>query len=136
MTIGKDLKRLVRARMKKTGESYTAARLQLLNKNVERPAEAGHYRNVAKAEAARYAEIAGTSDASLKEATGCNWERWVRTLDRAGAAKKSHREIGKLVAFFGTTSSWTRTVTAGYERIRGLRQKKQRRGAAAVRSLL
>ena len=24
------------------------------------------------------------SDASVKEATGCNWERWVRTLDRAG----------------------------------------------------
>ena len=32
MPTGKDLKRLVRARMKKTGESYTAARAQLLKK--------------------------------------------------------------------------------------------------------
>ena len=115
MTIGKDLKRLVRARMKKTGESYTAARTQLLKKKTN------------AAEAARYAEIAGMSDASLKEATGCTWERWVRTLDRAGAAQKSHREIAKLVAFFGTSSWWTQMVTVGYERIRGLRQRGQLR---------
>ena len=138
MTIGKDLKRLVRARMKKTGESYTAARLQILNKNTERPAKTGRYRSVAKAEAARnrnvakadvarYAEIAGMSDASVKEATGCNWERWVRALDRAGAAQKSHREIAKIVAFFGTPSWWTQMVTVGYERIRGLREKGQLR---------
>ena len=122
MTIGKDLKRLVRARMKKTGESYTAARLQLLKKNTERPR-----RSAAKAEAAGYAAIAGMSDASVKEATGCNWERWVRTLDRAGAAQKSHREIAKIVAFFGTPSWWTQMVTVGYERIRGLREKGQLR---------
>jgi len=115
MTIAKDLKRLVRARMKKTGESYTAARTQLLKKKTN------------AAEAARYAEIAGMSDASLKEATGCTWERWVRTLDRAGAAQKSHREIAKLVAFFGTSSWWTQMVTVGYERIRGLRQRGQLR---------
>jgi hypothetical protein len=109
MTIGKDLKRLVRARMKKTGESYTTARLRLLKKKSTAPAEAG-----------RYAELAGMSDASVKEATGCTWDRWVRTLDRAGAAEKSHREIAKIVAFFGTPSWWTQMVTVGYERIRVL----------------
>jgi len=108
MPTGKDLKRLVRARMKKTGESYTAARAQLLRKR-------------------SYAAIAGMSDASVKEATGCNWERWVKTLDKAGAAQKPHREIAKLVAFFGTPSWWTQMVTVGYERIRGLREKGQRR---------
>jgi hypothetical protein len=43
MPTGKDLKRLVRDRMKKTGESYTAARMQLLKKKpvAARPAEAG-----------------------------------------------------------------------------------------------
>jgi hypothetical protein len=71
MPTGKDLKRLVRARMKKTGESYTAARAQLLKKKKT-------------ATNTGYAEVAGMSDASLREATGCNWERWVRTLDRAG----------------------------------------------------
>jgi hypothetical protein len=127
MTIGKDLKRLVRARMNKTGESYTTARLQLLKKRTTnvRPAEAGRY--VRTAEAARYAELAGMSDASVKEGTGCTWGRWVRTLDRAGAAEKSHREIATLVAFFGTPSWWTQMVTVGYERIRGLRARGQLR---------
>ena len=32
MTQNKDLKRLVRARMKKTGEAYTAARAQIMKK--------------------------------------------------------------------------------------------------------
>jgi len=124
MPTGKDLKRLVRARMKKTGESYTAARTQLLKKKVATvtPPKGGHYRD--------YAAIAGMSDASVKEATGCNWERWVRTLDRAGAANKSHREIAKLVAFFGTPSWWTQMVTVGYERIRCMRQKGQLRDGA------
>ena len=123
MPTGKDLKRLVRARMKKTGESYTAARAQLLRKKA-----VGTKSVVARgAASARYAEIAGMSDASVRKATGCNWERWVRTLDRAGAASKSHREIAKLVAFFGTPSWWTQMVTVGYERIRGLREKGQLR---------
>jgi hypothetical protein len=88
MPTEKDLKRLVRARMKKTGESYTAARAQLLKK-----------KEYARSD---YAEIAGMSDASVKEATGCTWERWVSTLDRAGAMQKSHGEIAKIVAFFKT----------------------------------
>jgi len=121
MPTGKDLKRLVRARMTKTGESYTAARAQLLKKKIAR---GGGNRDVA------YAEIAGMSDASVKAATGCTWERWVRALDKAGAATKSHREIAKLVAFFGTPSWWTQMVTVGYERIRGLRARGQQRSGA------
>jgi hypothetical protein len=113
MPTEKDLKRLVRARMKKTGESYTAARAQLLKK-----------KEYARSD---YAEIAGMSDASVKEATGCTWERWVSTLDRAGAMQKSHGEIAKIVAFFKTPSWWTQMVTVGYERIRGLREKGQLR---------
>jgi len=108
MPTGKDLKRLVRARMKKTGESYTAARAQLLRKR-------------------SYAELAGMSDASVKKATGCTWERWVRSLDKWGAATKSHREIVAMVSTFGAPDWWTQMVTVGYERIRGLRDKGQRR---------
>ena len=37
MPTQKDFKRLVRSRMKKTGEAYTAARLQILNKNEPEP---------------------------------------------------------------------------------------------------
>jgi hypothetical protein len=127
MPTGKDLKRLVRARMKKTGESYTAARAQLLKRKLTltSPPTGGHYRS--HTGDTSYAEVAGMSDASVREATGCNWKRWVRTLDRAGAATKSHREIAKLVAFFGTPNWWTQMVTVGYERIRGLRAKGQLR---------
>src|SRR5262245_4034131 len=122
MPAEKDLKRLVRARMKKTGESYTAARAQLLRKKiaVSGPPKGGH-------DVRDYAEIAGMSDAAVKEATGCTWERWVRTLDRAGAMQKSHGEIAKIVAFFKTPSWWTQMVTVGYERIRKLREKGQLR---------
>ena len=119
MPTGKDLKRLVRARMKKTGESYTAARAQLLQKRI-----------APVAAVADFAKIAGMSDASVKEATGCTWERWVKALDKAGAAEKSHRDIAKLVAFYGTPSWWTQMVTVGYERIRGLRDKGQQRSGS------
>jgi hypothetical protein len=40
MPINKDFKKLVRARMSKTGESYTAARAQLLRKPALRAASA------------------------------------------------------------------------------------------------
>jgi len=53
MTDKKDLKRRVRARMAKTGESYAAARAQLLAKREPRPAE--------------YAELAGMSDEAVRK---------------------------------------------------------------------
>ena len=108
----KDLKRLVRARMQKTGESYTAARLQLLKKNEST-------RNLAK--------VAGMSDASVSKQTGRTWAEWVRVLDAADAAKKTHREIAAHVSSLGTPSWWTQMVAVGYERIRGLRERGQQR---------
>ena len=109
----KDLKKLVRARMKKTGEAYTAARLQLLNKSQPRP---------------DYAELAGMSDATISKRTGRTWAEWVRVLDAERAAEKPHREIAAYVSSLGTPDWWTQTVTVGYERIRGLRDRGQRRG--------
>jgi hypothetical protein len=108
----KDLKRLVRARMQKTGESYTAARLQLLKKNQT---------------TRRLATVAGMSDASVSKQTGRTWAEWVRLLDAADAAKKTHREIAARVSSLGTPSWWTQMVTVGYERIRGLRERGQQR---------
>ncbi len=113
MTQQKDLKRLVRARMQKTGESYTAARLQLTKKNEST-------RDLAK--------VAGMSDASVSRKTGRGWAEWVRMLDAAGAATKPHREIAEYVSSLGVPSWWTQMVTVGYERIRGLRDRGQRRG--------
>src|SRR5215208_7845824 len=109
----KDLKRIVRARMEKTGESYTAARLQLVRKNQEEK---------------NYAEVAGMSDAAVKTQTGRDWSAWLKVLDAAGAKAKPHREIAQYISSLGTPDWWTQMVTVGYERIRGLRDKGQRRG--------
>lgn len=109
----KDLKRLVRSRMEKTGEAYTAARLQVVKKREPAP---------------KYAEVAGMSDASVSKQTGRTWAQWVQVLDAVQAAEKPHREIVQHVSSLGTPDWWSQMVTVGYERIRGLRDKGQRRG--------
>jgi hypothetical protein len=119
MTANKDLKRLVRARMKKTGEAYTAARAQITSKSRTKSTAA------AKVD---YAALAGMSDAVIKEKTGCSWERWVKSLDYQGAADMSHPEIARVVRDkYKVGDWWTQAVTVGYERIKGLRAKGQRR---------
>lgn len=110
----KDLKRLVRARMQKTGEAYTAARLQIVEGKNEAPPD--------------YAKVAGMSDASVQKQTGRTWGEWVRVLDAAKAMDKPHREIAAYVSSLGTPDWWSQMVTVGYERIRGLRDRGQRRG--------
>ena len=109
----KDLKRIVRARMQKTGESYTAARLHVVHKKETPPPD--------------YAALAGMSDAPLKKQTGRDWAEWVKVLDAANAAEKPHREIARYVSSLGVRDWWAQGVTVGYERIRGLRAIGQRR---------
>ena len=112
MTENKDLKRIVRARMTKTGESYTAARAHIAK--TPRPID--------------YAKLAGMSSPVIQEKTGCTWEKWVKSLDYHGAERMSHRDIAKLVSEkYKVPSWWTQTVTVGYERIKGLRARGQRR---------
>ncbi len=113
MTANKDFKRLVRGRMLRTGESYTAARSKLLRKP---PAKID------------YAQLAGISDASIKANTGCRWELWTKALDYAGAHTWPHRRIAAYVhKKFKVGDWWSQTVTVGYERIKGLRAIGQRR---------
>lgn len=84
MPKNKDLKRLIRARMEKTGESYTAARSHLLSKDLPLPAE--------------YAELAGMSDKAVVKASGMDWSEWDTALDDVDAARMEHREIAKYVS--------------------------------------
>jgi hypothetical protein len=120
MTTQKDFKRVVRGRMQKTGESYTAARAQLLK---QKPALAA-----VSPRPSEYAKLAGMSDAKLKENTGCTWERWVKALDHVKAHTWPHREIATYVREkYKVKSWWVQTVTVGYERIKGLRAIGQRR---------
>src|SRR5438067_5257092 len=128
MPRNKDLKRLVRARMKKTGEAYTTARAQLLKRPRFKTRSAVSAASVSSAPKQNFAEAAGMSDASIKAKTGCNWERWVKTLDKFGADKKSHREVASMIAkTWKLDGWWAQTVTVGYERIKGLRARGQRR---------
>lgn len=118
MPKNKDLKRLIRARMEKTGESYTGARAVLLER-------AG----TPDALELTLAAVAGHSDELVKERTGCDWASWVKFLDAESAAELPHREIAKLAAAGSSKMSgwWAQTVTVGYERIKGLREIGQRR---------
>lgn len=122
----KDLKRLVRARMKKTGESYTAARARLIAKK-PRPVPAEPRPTPGTR---RFAEIAGMTDEAVRRRTGRTWAEWVRLLDAAKAMEWSHRDIARHLraTYDDMTGWWAQTITVGYERIRGLRDVGQRRG--------
>ena len=139
MTKHKDLKRVVRTRMRKTGESYTAARVHVLARRragakpppTEAPAESSGRppRKAKQAAAAKaapgvdYAALAGMSDETIAAKTGCTWEKWVHHLDYIGAAEMLHREIAAHVhEKFGVPGWWAQTVTVGSERIRGKRE--------------
>jgi uncharacterized protein YndB with AHSA1/START domain len=111
MTRQRSFKRLVRVRMEKTGESYTAARASLLAADVP------------KAPAAERPPLA-TSDEAIRRRTGRGWEEWFDLLDEWGAAERTHREIARWVAEQQGVEplAWNAQAVAGsYERARGLR---------------
>lgn len=136
MPANKDFKRLVRSRMRKTGEAYTAARARLLQKPEPRrsrqsdeatpptvAAPLGAHESVPT-----YAALARMSDAAIEAKTGCDWKRWVHALDQVGAHEWSHRAIAEHVRTrYQVPSWWVQAVTVGYERIKGLRAVGQRR---------
>jgi uncharacterized protein YndB with AHSA1/START domain len=124
MPMQKDLKRIVRSRMQKTGESYTAARRQILDKKptlvaVPPPQPPPDY-----------SALAGMSDAVIANKTGHTWAEWVEILDAFGAREKPHRDVAEHVYSLGVPGWWSQSVTVGYERIRGLRAIGQRRSGS------
>ena len=125
----KDLKRLVRSRMKKTGESYTAARAQVTKKKSKAaPKSVPASAKSKSALKSDFAKLAGMSDEIVKERTGCDWTKWVYVLDKWGARTKSHTEIAAHIHEKYKIDGWyAQMVTVGYERIRGLRARGQRR---------
>lgn len=114
MTVNRDFKQLVRARMRKTGEAYTTARARMLAKRAQ-PAEPD------------YAKLAGKTDEIIKARTGCTWKRWVGALDYLGADKWSHTKRASYIAeTYKIDGWWAQTVAVGYERIKGMRAIGQR----------
>jgi hypothetical protein len=118
MTVQKSFKRLVRARMVKTGESYTAARAQLLAGVDERPT------------GEEFPRLA-CSDKRIRERTGRSWEDWFELLDSWGAGSMGHTELVQRVAeVVGTHGlGWdAQAVTTSFERARGKRAVGERIG--------
>lgn len=145
MTKEKAQKRAVRARMDKTGERYTTARLYLLDLHRadedveaadEMPAAAALDRlpercvdpaaSNAPALPPRIAEP-GFSDAAILKATGKSWDEWFALLDAWGATAQTHPDIARHVAeAHGVDGWWAQSVTVGYERARGMRALHER----------
>ena len=108
MTTQKTLKRRVRARAAQTGESYTAARSQLLRK--------------ADAPASDSRELTGMTDEAMQRGSGKTIGEWLDILDAWGATERRHPEIARwLVSEHGIGGWWAQSVTVGYERARGMR---------------
>ena len=138
MTTHKAFKQRVRARMAKTGESYTAARLQVLRKSdaaatpapPEQPEVAA-----ARAEtpAASDRPVLPTSDEAMRRASGRGYEDWFALLDAWGAAERSHTQIAAwLVSEHRVDGWWAQSITVGWERARGRRALHEMAGGFSV----
>jgi uncharacterized protein YndB with AHSA1/START domain len=116
MTTRKTLKRRVRARSAHTGESYTAARAQVLRKADAPPAPPPDVM-----------ALAGVSDAALDRATGKPLAEWLDILDAWGGTEHKHPEIARWLSTEQHVPPWwTQTVTVAYERARGMRAMHER----------
>ncbi len=74
------------------------------------------------------ADRAGMRDEAVLAKTGRTWEQWVRELDRHGAEQLSHRDVVSMLRHgYELESWWSQMVTVGYERIKGLRARGQKR---------
>jgi uncharacterized protein YndB with AHSA1/START domain len=133
MTRQKPFKSRVRARMDKTGERYTAARRQLLDRPTptepepliepEPPTEPTGLERPAPARGIRALQF---SDAAVRERTGRTWTEWLGMLDDWGAARRKHPEIARwLVNEHGVDGWWSQSLTVRYEQERGLRRPGQ-----------
>ena len=117
MTVQKSFKRLVRARMAKTGESYAAARAKLLT-----GADEGSTDEIPQL---------ACSDERIRERTGRGWEEWFALLDSWGAESMGHTELVRRVAaqLRAHALGWdAQAVTTSFERLRGKRAVGERIG--------
>lgn len=130
MTSHKSFKQRVRARMDKTGESYTAARAQLITGPEPAPAAGEPTPNAGTGAATIRERVSGIK---LAEATGRDYEEWFALLDAWEAATRSHTEIAAwLVQEHGVNGWWAQTVTVAYEQERGLRVPGQKKDGFAT----
>ena len=137
MPTQKLFKRRVRARMTKTGESYTAARRQLLRHAAV--AEASPLAGTlpappeVSAQAPSPEAAPSVSDEAMARATGRGHDAWFALLDAWGATERTHTEIAAwLRQTHGSPSWWTQAITVDYERARGMRRRHEQRDGFTI----
>lgn len=128
MTSNKSFKQRVRARMDKTGESYTAARAHLLPAP-EIPAPTAVTTTGTGAATIRRR----VSDDKVAQATGRGYDEWFALLDSWQATTRTHTDIAAhLVQEHGVQDWYAQTVTVAYEQERGLRVPGQKKDGFAT----
>ncbi|HEV2854053.1 MAG TPA: DUF4287 domain-containing protein [Thermoanaerobaculia bacterium] len=142
MTLQKKLKKSIRARSQKTGESYTAARRQVLlarDKKTETPNPIAVTEPIepppppAPAPAAPPVPAKATkpvrgevSDESARKKTGHGLDHWFAVLDAFGAAGKGHTAAAAHLNKEHGVPGWhAQGITVAYERAHGLRETNQ-----------
>jgi len=145
MTQQKKLKKAVRARSEKTGESYTSARRQLLLARDKKtaaakppaapepqsapPASAAPptpRSSAAPAPRAAAPTRGATTDEATRKKTGHGLDHWFAVLDAFGAAAKGHTaSAAHLYEAHGIPGWYAQGITVAYERARGLREMNQ-----------
>ena len=143
MPTQKIFKQRVRTRMAKTGESYTAARRQLLRRAGDGAAAVAE----ASAETAASSQmvppnapvavpadfVPTVSAESLVRASGKAHGEWFAILDAWGATEHTHTEIARwLRDVQGVPGWWDQNITVDYERARGMRSRHEMRDGFSV----
>jgi hypothetical protein len=127
MTQAKKLKKAIRSRAAKTGESYTSARRQVLEARRRRAVTPPPEPRRAAAPAATAArKRARTYEASAREKTGHGLDHWFAVLDEFDAAAKGHTASARHLSEAHGVPGWhCQMITVEYERARGLRATNQ-----------
>ncbi len=133
MTQAAKLKAIIRARSRKTGESYTAARRQVLASRitpVKRTPAAKSKPPVREAESAsakRDPKVprGELSNRAAIKSTGHDLEYWFRVLDEFGKGRGHTRAAEYLYAEHKVRPWHGQMITVTWERARGLRQENQ-----------
>jgi hypothetical protein len=104
MTRQRSFKRLVRSRMEKTGESYTAARATLLAADEAKATEG---------------PVLTVSEEAIRSRTGRGWEQWFDLIDDGSTSELTHAEIARWLADEQGVDGWgAQAITVSYERAR------------------
>lgn len=126
MTQQKKLKKAIRARSEKTGESYTSARRQVLLARGTQSEAAPEPPAPPPPPAPRPPAKGGISEESVLKKTGHGLDHWFGVLDAFGAAAKGHTAAAAhLYNEHGIPGWHSQGITVAYERARGLRERNQ-----------